>query len=63
MNDLIIEAMRQKGWSIGLIANRTGIAENRLRDNRLGVRESRMLARIAEQEAGVLIDELWGDEE
>lgn len=62
MNDLIIEAMRQKGWSVGLIASRTGIAENRLRDNNLGVRESRMLARIAEQEAGVDLD-LLGDEE
>lgn len=62
MNDLIIAAMREKGWSIGLISNRTGIAENRLRDNNLGVRESRMLARIAEQEAHLDLD-LLGDEE
>lgn len=63
MNDLIIEAMRQKGWTYALISARSGISENRLRDNNLGVRESRLLARIAEQEAHIDLDLLGDGEE
>lgn len=58
MHDLIIKAMKDRGWSVGLIASRTGINQSRLENGNLGVREQRQLARIAEQEAGVNIDEL-----
>jgi len=62
MHDLIIKAMKDKGWSVGLIASRTGINQSRLEDGKLGVREQRQLARVAEQEAGVNIDELEDEE-
>lgn len=62
MHKKVIEAMREKGWSYQVIALRTNISENRLRDGNLGVREQRALERVAECEAHINIDDL-GDEE
>jgi hypothetical protein len=62
MHDRIIKEMKNLGWNMSLIASRTGINQSRLEDGNLGVREQRQLARVAEQEAGVNIDELEDDE-
>ena len=62
MNDLIIGEMLRLGWTYPIIALRTGICENRLRDCNLGTREERKLYEIASTEARIDID-LLGDEE
>lgn len=61
MNEVIQEMLRL-GWTYPIIARRTGICENRLRDCNLGVREERKLYEIASVEARIDIDAL-GDEE
>lgn len=61
MNEVIKEMLRL-GWTYPIIASRTGICENRLRDCNLGVREERKLYEIASVEARIDIDAL-GDEE
>lgn len=62
MNDLIIGEMLRLGWTYPVIALRTGICENRLREGNLGTREERKLYEIASIEARIDID-LLGDEE
>jgi len=54
--------MISRGWTYPIIALRTGISENRLRDCNLGVREERKLYEIATNEAKIDIDSL-GEQE
>lgn len=61
MREVIME-MISRGWTYPIIALRTGIAENRLRDCNLGVREERKLYEIATNEAKIDIDSL-GEEQ
>lgn len=61
MHDRIIKELISRGWSYPIIALRTGISENRLRDGNLGVREERKLHEVASTEAGVDLDELDGE--
>lgn len=56
MPNPVIEAMLAKSWTYGMIALRTGISEDRLRDNNLGRRESDRLERVAEVEARIDLD-------
>lgn len=58
----VIQEMLKRGWTYPIIALRTGIAENRLRDCNLGVREERKLYEIATNEAKIDIDSL-GEEQ
>jgi replicative DNA helicase len=62
MHTEIINEMVARGWSMHLISSRTGINQGRLESGKLGVREQRELARVAESEAGISIDDLEGDE-
>jgi len=63
MYDLIIKEMKNRGWSMSLISNRTGISETRLASGNLAVREQRKLQEIAYLEAQIDIDELEGEDE
>lgn len=56
----VIQEMISRGWTYPIIALRTGISENRLRDCNLGVREERKLYEIAATEAHIDLDELEG---
>lgn len=58
----VIQEMLNRGWTYPVIALRTGISENRLRDCNLGVREERKLYEIATNEAKIDIDSL-GEQE
>lgn len=58
----VIQEMIARGWTYPIIALRTGISENRLRDCNLGVREERKLYEIATNEARIDIDAL-GEQE
>ncbi len=58
----VIQEMINRGWTYPIIALRTGISENRLRDCNLGVREERKLYEIATNEAKIDIDSL-GEEQ
>ena len=57
MHELIKE-MQNRGWSIHMISNRTGINQSRLERGVLGVREERELMRVAESEAYIDLDDL-----
>lgn len=61
MHEVIME-MISRGWTYPIIALRTGISENRLRDCNIGVREERKLYEIATNEAKIDIDSL-GEQE
>ena len=54
----VIKEMVARGWSYQIIALRTGISENRLRNGNIGVREQRRLLEVASTEAGVDLDDL-----
>ena len=54
----VIKEMVARGWSIHLIANRTGINQGRLERGVLGVREERDLLRVACEEAHIDLDDL-----
>lgn len=58
----VIQEMISRGWTYPVIALRTGISENRLRDCNIGVREERKLYEIATNEAKIDIDSL-GEQE
>lgn len=58
----VIQEMLNRGWTYPIIALRTGVSENRLRDCNLGVREERKLYEIATNEAKIDIDSL-GEQE
>ena len=54
----LIKEMQAKGWSISLIAARSGVSLNRLERGVFGVREERALMRLAEEECGIQIDDM-----
>lgn len=54
--------MVARGWSMNVIANRTGISQTRLERGTIGVREERELMRVAESEAHIDLDDLEGEE-
>lgn len=54
----VIQEMIARGWTMYLISSRSGINQSRLENGTLGVREERALLRLAEEEAGVSIDDL-----
>nr|DAV53043.1 MAG TPA: hypothetical protein [Caudoviricetes sp.] len=54
----VIAEMVARGWSIYLISSRSGINQLRLERGVLGVREERALLRLAEEEAGISVDDL-----
>ena len=54
----VIKEMIARGWTMSLIANRSGVSQNRLERGVFGVREERALLRLAEEECGIDIDDL-----
>lgn len=62
MSNPVIEAMLAKNWTYPMIALRTGISEDRLRENNMGRRETDRLERVAELEARVDLDLLEFEE-
>jgi transcriptional regulator with XRE-family HTH domain len=54
----VIKEMIARGWTLGLIANRSGVSQNRLERGVFGVREERALMRLAEEECGIDLDDL-----
>lgn len=54
----VIKEMIARGWTLGLIANRSGVSQNRLERGVFGVREERALLRLAEEECGIDLDDL-----
>lgn len=63
MHQRLIEALHAKGWTDSLIAIRARICEHRLRAGTLGRKEQERLEQMAEQEAGIELDELEVDDE
>ncbi len=57
MNE-VIQEMQNRGWSLALIAARSGVSLNRLERGVFGVREERALMRLAEEECGIQIDDM-----
>lgn len=57
MHELIKE-MQARGWSLGLIANRSGVSQNRLERGVFGVREEKALLKLASEECGIDLDDL-----
>ena len=58
----VIKEMIARGWTLGLIANRSGVSQNRLERGVFGVREERALMRLAEEECHIDLDKL-GEEQ
>jgi transcriptional regulator with XRE-family HTH domain len=54
----VIREMQARGWSLSLIASRSGVSLNRLERGVFGVREERALMRLAEEECGIQIDDM-----
>lgn len=54
----VIQEMQNRGWSLVLIAARSGVSLNRLERGVFGVREERALMRLAEEECGIQIDDM-----
>lgn len=54
----VIQEMIARGWSLSLIANRSGVSLNRLERGVFGVREERALMRLAEEECGISLDDM-----
>lgn len=54
----LIKEMQLRGWSLALIASRSGVSLNRLERGVFGVREERALMRLAEEECGIQIDDM-----
>ena len=54
----VIQEMLNRGWSLALIAARSGVSLNRLECGVFGVREERALMRLAEEECGIQIDDM-----
>lgn len=54
----VIKEMQNLGWSLALIAARSGVSLNRLERGVFGVREERALMRLAEEECGIQIDDM-----
>lgn len=54
----VIQEMINRGWSLALIASRSGVSLNRLERGVFGVREERALMRLAEEECGIQIDDM-----
>jgi transcriptional regulator with XRE-family HTH domain len=50
--------MQTRGWSLALIASRSGVSQNRLERGVFGVREERALLRLAEEECGISLDDM-----
>ena len=54
----LIKEMVARGWTLSLIANRSGVSQNRLERGVFGVREERALLRLASEECGIDLDDL-----
>ncbi|MNY55820.1 hypothetical protein D3C86_1918310 [compost metagenome] len=54
----LIKEMVARGWTLSLIANRSGVSQNRLERGVFGVREERALLRLASEECGIDVDDL-----
>ena len=63
MPDRLINALLAKGWVYPVIALRAKIDESRLRSGTLGRRETLRLEEMAERDARINIDAVYGDEE
>ena len=58
----LIKEMVARGWTLSLIANRSGVSQNRLERGVFGVREERALLRLAEEECGISLDDMETEE-
>lgn len=58
----VIQEMQNSGWSLALIASRSGVSLNRLERGVFGVREERALMRLAEEECGINLDDMEDEE-
>lgn len=59
----LIDALLSEGWNYQLIALRSGVSENRLRQGTIGVRETRKLEELICRETRLEIDDIYGEEE
>lgn len=59
----LIQALLDDGWNYSLIALRSGVAENRLRQGTIGVRETRKLEELISRETRLDLDEIYEGEE
>jgi transcriptional regulator with XRE-family HTH domain len=60
--DEVIQEMISRGWSLALIASRSGVSQNRLERGVFGVREERALLRLAEEECHIDLDSMGIEE-
>lgn len=58
----IIKEMQARGWTLALIASRSGVSQNRLERGVFGVREERALLRLAEEECHIDLDSMENQE-
>jgi len=58
----VIQEMQARGWSLALIAARSGVSQNRLERGVFGVREERALLRLAEEECHIDLDSMGIEE-
>lgn len=63
MPQRLINALISEGWNYQLIALRSGVSENRLRQGTIGVRETRKLEELICRETRLEIDDIYGEEE
>lgn len=59
----LIDALLSEGWNYSLIALRSGVSENRLRNGTIGVRETRKLEELIDRETKLDLDEIYEGEE
>lgn len=59
----LIEALLSEGWNYQLIALRSGVSENRLRQGTIGARETRKLEELIDRETKLDLDEIYEGEE
>lgn len=58
----LIKEMQAKGWSLSLIAARSGVSMNRLERGVFGVREEKAIMRLAETEVGIRLEDFEDEE-
>lgn len=59
----LIEALLAEGWNYPLIALRSGVSENRLRNGTIGVRETRKLEELICRESKIDLDDIYSEDD
>ena len=63
MVDRVVNAMKDKGWSIQVIAIRTGIESEKLRSGKMTEKEENKLLQTASVDAKIDLDLLYEDQQ